>query len=112
MAPSIASHIDESEKLQTDIEAKKLQLKQYNGQANSGNLLINEPLKTKGLLNDYKSFKTTPVAGTEFPDANLVDWMKAPNSEELLRDLAITSESRTPYPFLCFMIIHHHTHIK
>lgn len=100
MAPSIADRIDESVIPQTDLDAKKLQLKQYNGQVDSSNLLINEPLKTKGLLDEYKSFKVTPVAGTEFPDANLVDWMKASNSDDLLRDLAVTSESRKPFPFL------------
>ena len=53
--------------------------------------LINEPLKLKGHLNNYKSFKVTPIIGTEFPDANVVEWLKAPNSDELIRDLAITS---------------------
>lgn len=96
MAPSIVDCIDESVIPQTDIEAKKLQLKQSNGQSN---LLIKEPLKSKGLLNEYRSFKTTPAAGTEFPDASLVDWMKAPNSDDLLRDLAVTSESRKPFSF-------------
>lgn len=52
---------------------------------------MREPLKLKGVLDNYKSFKSTPIIGTEFPDANLVEWMKASNSDELLRDLAITS---------------------
>lgn len=49
------------------------------------------PLKLKGLLDQYKSFDVTPVIGREFPDANLADWLRAPNSDDLLRDLAITS---------------------
>lgn len=53
--------------------------------------LINEPLKLKGYLSNHKSFKVTPIVGTEFPDANVVEWLKAPNSDELIRDLAITS---------------------
>ena len=53
--------------------------------------LMREPLKPKGLLDKYKSFEVTPVIGREFPDANVVEWMKAPNSDELLRDLAILS---------------------
>lgn len=53
--------------------------------------LIVEPLKLKGLLDNYKSYNVTPTIGTEFPNANLVEWMKATNSDELIRDLAVTS---------------------
>lgn len=53
--------------------------------------LINEPLELKGNLDNHKSFRVTPIIGTEFPDANVVDWLKASNSDELIRDLAITS---------------------
>lgn len=53
--------------------------------------LMRAPLQLKGLLRKYKSFRVTPTIGTEFPDANVVEWMKAPNSDDLLRDLAITS---------------------
>lgn len=51
------------------------------------------PLKTTGVLNAYESFDVTPVIGREFPRANLVEWLHAPNSDELIRDLAITSET-------------------
>lgn len=51
-----------------------------------------EPLKTTGVLDQYEWFDTTPVIGREFPTANLVDWFNAPNSDELIRDLAITSK--------------------
>ena len=54
--------------------------------------LINEPLKLRGHLDNHKSFKVTPIIGTEFPDANVVEWLQAPNSDELIRDLAITSK--------------------
>ena len=54
--------------------------------------LINEPLKLEGHLDGHKSFKVTPIIGTEFPDAKVVDWLKAPNSDELIRDLAITGK--------------------
>ena len=60
--------------------------------------LMREPLKLKGLLDRYKSFEVTPAIGKEFPDANVAEWMKAPNSDELLRDLAILST----YPNLLF----------
>lgn len=50
------------------------------------------PLKTTGVLDAYESFDVTPVIGREFPTANVVEWLRAPNADELLRDLAITSE--------------------
>lgn len=51
-----------------------------------------EPLQLKGALDQFKSFDVTPVIGREFVDVNLKDWFRAPNSDELLRDLAVTSE--------------------
>lgn len=56
-----------------------------------------QPFKQTGVLNSYESFDVTPVIGREFPTAKLVEWLEAPNSDELLRDLAITSESSTPF---------------
>ena len=49
------------------------------------------PLQLKGVLNQFKSFDVTPVIGKEFPEAKLAEWLRAPNSDELIRDLAITS---------------------
>lgn len=49
-----------------------------------------KPLELKGVLNQFKSFDVTPVIGKEFPEADLVEWLRASNSDELLRDLAIT----------------------
>jgi len=51
-----------------------------------------EPLQLRGFLDQYESFDVTPIIGKEFPTANLKDWLEAPNSDELLRDLAITSK--------------------
>lgn len=53
-----------------------------------------EPVKLSGVLDEYKSFDVTPVIGREFPTANLKEWLEAPNSDELLRDLAITISRR------------------
>lgn len=53
----------------------------------------NEPLKLSGALKTYESFDVTPTIGREFPKANLVEWLNAENSDELLRDLAITSNN-------------------
>ncbi|ERT01167.1 hypothetical protein HMPREF1624_02409 [Sporothrix schenckii ATCC 58251] len=53
-----------------------------------------EPLKLSGALDEFKSIDLTPTIGTEFPEANLVDWLKSPNADALLRDLAITISQR------------------
>lgn len=50
-----------------------------------------EPLKYSGSLDQFKSFDITPNTGTEFPELNLVELLRAPNSDQLIRDLAITS---------------------
>lgn len=55
-----------------------------------------KPLNVSGALEGQEYFDVTPVIGREFPKANLVDWLDAPNSDELLRDLAITSKCRYP----------------
>lgn len=51
-----------------------------------------EPLKLSRALDKYEYFDVTPVIGREFPNASLKEWLEAPNSDELLRDLAITSK--------------------
>ncbi|KAF5010303.1 hypothetical protein FDECE_3553 [Fusarium decemcellulare] len=53
-----------------------------------------EPLKLSGALKDYEHFDVTPAIGREFPKANLVEWLEAPNADELIRDLAITISQR------------------
>lgn len=50
-----------------------------------------QPIQTTGALDSFKSFDVTPVIGREFPNAKLVDWLNAPNSDDLIRDLAVTS---------------------
>lgn len=49
-----------------------------------------EPLKLSGVLDQFKYFDVTPVIGREFVGVDLAKWLRAPNSDELLRDLAIT----------------------
>lgn len=51
-----------------------------------------EPLKPSGILDQFKHFDVTPIIGREFVDVDLAEWLRAPNSDELLRELAITSE--------------------
>lgn len=52
-----------------------------------------EPLKLSGALDKYEHFDVTPIIGREFPNTSLVELLRAPNSDELIRDLAITSKS-------------------
>jgi hypothetical protein len=58
----------------------------------AGKAAVAKPwVKSTGVLDQYESFDVTPVIGREFPHANLVTWLKASNSDELLRELALTS---------------------
>jgi hypothetical protein len=59
-----------------------------------------EPLKLKGLLDQFESFDVTPVIGREFANVNLKEWLRAPNSDDLIRDLAITSMSHCAFEYL------------
>ncbi len=45
-----------------------------------------------GALDGLKYFELAPFLGREYVDVNLVELLQAPNSDELIRDLAITSE--------------------
>jgi hypothetical protein len=52
------------------------------------------PLAKSGVLDkQFKYEEATPVIGREYPEVNIVDdVLNAPNSDELIRDLAITSK--------------------
>ena len=50
-----------------------------------------KPLELNGHLKEFAQFDVTPVIGREFKDVDVVAWLQAPNSDELIRDLAITS---------------------
>ncbi|KAI9733103.1 MAG: hypothetical protein M1834_003650 [Cirrosporium novae-zelandiae] len=56
--------------------------------------LKRKPLKPTGVLDQFESFEVTPTIGKEFLNVNLKDWLRAPNSDELLKDLAITISQR------------------
>jgi len=51
-----------------------------------------KPLKYSGSLEKFESIDITPVIGTEYTQASLVEILQGPNSDELLRDLAIKSK--------------------
>lgn len=63
-----------------------------NGTVKQKSLTAKQPLKYSGSLDQLKSIDITPVIGTEYPEANLVDLINSPNADELLRDLAIKSK--------------------
>jgi hypothetical protein len=50
------------------------------------------PLKYSGALDAYEHFDLTPTIGREFPTASVTEILRAPNSDDLLRDLAYTSQ--------------------
>ncbi|KAF6825046.1 alpha-ketoglutarate-dependent sulfonate [Colletotrichum plurivorum] len=53
-----------------------------------------EPLKLSGALDKYEHFDVTPIIGREYPTLDLKELLRAPNSDELVRDLAITISQR------------------
>ncbi|KAI0130423.1 hypothetical protein BJ170DRAFT_314568 [Xylariales sp. AK1849] len=53
-----------------------------------------EPLKLSGALDHFEQFDVTPIIGKEYVNVDLAEWLRAPNSDELLRDLAITISQR------------------
>lgn len=59
---------------------------------------IPAPLQLSGALKHEEQFDVTPTIGREFPKANLVEWMNSPDSDALLRDLAILSMCHLPRP--------------
>ncbi|KAG0645630.1 alpha-ketoglutarate-dependent sulfonate dioxygenase [Hyphodiscus hymeniophilus] len=51
-------------------------------------------VKATGILDQYEHFEVTPIIGREYPHVNLVSLLKAPNSDDLLRELALTISQR------------------
>lgn len=73
------------------------------------------PLKLSGVLDKFEHEDVTPVIGREFPKVNIVDdLLRASNADELLRDVAITSEFPNPNassPFHLLSLTLSHTRI-
>ncbi|CCF40554.1 TfdA family Taurine catabolism dioxygenase TauD [Colletotrichum higginsianum] len=53
-----------------------------------------EPLKKSGVLDQFEHFDVTPIIGREYPTVDLKELLRAPNSDDLIRDLAITISQR------------------
>ncbi len=52
-----------------------------------------KPVQATGALDSHEHIELTPVIGREYPNLNLVALLQAPNSEELLKELALISTS-------------------
>ena len=72
---------------ETILPVQTKQLPQHQSQSRT-------PLKSSGSLDAHESIDITPVIGTEYPTANLVEWLQSPNADTLLRDLAIKISER------------------
>lgn len=53
-----------------------------------------EPLKASGALDQFEHFEVTPAIGREYVNVNLAELLHAPNADDLIRDLAITSKPK------------------
>jgi hypothetical protein len=63
------------------------------GHAANGGSLNKELPQLTGVLDQFNPKLVTPMLGTEFPNAAVAEWLRAPNSADLIRDLAITSKT-------------------
>lgn len=73
MAPAL---VDQS--INVQVPAVKSQLKK-------------KPLTATGALDQFKHIDLTPVIGREYPTLNVVELMESPNADELIKELAYTS---------------------
>jgi len=49
-------------------------------------------LKSTRALDQFEHIELTPVIGREYPKADVAAWLQAPNSDELIKELALTSK--------------------
>ena len=49
------------------------------------------PVTYTGLLDAWNSYDSTPAIGREFSNLQVVDLLRASNSDEVIKDLAVTS---------------------
>ena len=49
-------------------------------------------VKATGALDQFEHVELTPVIGREYPKADVAAWLQAPNSDELIKELALTSK--------------------
>lgn len=56
---------------------------------------LTKPLEYAGLLDSFQNSDLTPVIGREYHGLQVNDFLKASNSDALIRDLAVTSKGHT-----------------
>lgn len=49
-------------------------------------------LRSTGILDQFDHFEVTPIIGREYSNVDIVEWLQAPNSDELIKELAVISE--------------------
>lgn len=49
-------------------------------------------VKSTGVLDQFEHIELTTVIGREYPNADVAAWLQAPNSDELIKELALTSK--------------------
>lgn len=74
----------------TEVEART-DIPVHPGKLAATNASAKPWVKNTGALDQYEHFEVTPVIGREYTSINLVELLEAPNSEELLKELALTS---------------------
>ena len=89
MAPDIAT-LNAVPTAQSTIDSIKSKI----ATENTGKSQNVKPLQLSGILDKYKHFEVTPVIGREFPELQIRDLLKAENSDDLLRELAIIISRR------------------
>lgn len=47
------------------------------------------PFPNTGSLNNFKLVHLTPAIGSEFRDVDVTQWLREPNSDDMLRDLSL-----------------------
>ncbi|KAK7743293.1 hypothetical protein SLS53_004378 [Cytospora paraplurivora] len=52
------------------------------------------PFPDTGSLKGFKAVPLTPIIGTEYKDVDITEWLRAPNSDDLLRDLSLVIAQR------------------
>ena len=57
--------------------------------------------KYTGSLDQFKKVANTPCIGTTFVDVDLAEWLRAPNSDDMLRDLSLIREHPNLEVFDC-----------
>lgn len=61
--------------------------------AGKANLSSSKPwVKSTGVLDQYEHIEVTPIIGREYPHAKLAQWLQSSNSDDLIRELALTSK--------------------